>query len=487
MRGRARWLVMAVGALLALGGLLAVLPAGAGASSPPAEPETEPVEFTPTGVKLKGSLNPEGVPTYYYFIYQEAGAAECEDEWGCAPSTPREGPLTGSASQAVSAEVQFTHLRPGKTYFYWLVAEQESEAGAKRGSRSSAGQFVVPAPRIGSESVSHVTSTDATLEAEISPGDRAARYQFQIAKSPSELRSEIVCPTKVGPPFICVGEHVESALPLGYIPSEYEDHWEYIAVNGHNARLDLASAGVALQPDTTYYYRVLAAPSILTEDTIAWEGPAVIGPEQTFTTLPKGKAPVIESVKVSHLTKTDATLEATIDTEGQETEYGFQLSLSPCSKKGAGCEVIVEVRLPCCGSLYGSFVPQTVSLDLNSAGVVLGEGEYSFGVTAWNEAGKTSASGGVFEAAEEPKVEPLSSTHGSTAGQPASGGGQTPGSPTSSSTAATAGGASGFATADLVPRGEKTKPHAKPHKTKHRKHKPRKAKGNGKAHAGRRR
>jgi hypothetical protein len=122
------------------------------------------------------------------------------------------------------------------------------------------------------------------------------------------------------------------------------------------------------------------------------------GAALAFATPPAGKAPVIESVSISHLTPTDATLEAQIDTEDLETEYAFQLWSSPCSKKGSGCELIREVKLPSGASLYPSSVPQSVSLDLNSVGVTLGTGEYGFSVTAENEAGHTSAFGGVFEA-----------------------------------------------------------------------------------------
>ncbi|MGA9875498.1 MAG: hypothetical protein WBQ21_06795 [Solirubrobacteraceae bacterium] len=391
-------LVVAICAVLAM----PVAAVASGGSSSPSEPQTEPVELTSTGVKLKGTLNPEGAPIYYSFTYRESGAAECEEEWGCAPVTPRTGPLTGSTSQEASAEVQFAHLRPGKTYVYWLIVE--SEAGVRL-ARSAAGQFEVPVPAIDSESASHVTSTDATLEATINPGQRAIRYQFQIAENPSELRSELVCPTEVAPPYTCLGEHMDGALPLGFIGTEHE---EYAAANGPDARLDLASAGVTLRPDTTYYYRVLGAPEIATVPSgFWWERPAVVGPEQTFTTPPAGQAPVIESVSVSHLTSTDATLEAQIDTEGLSTSYEFQMWSSPCSHKGAGCELMVEVPLPT-GLLLGSFVPQTVSLDLNGAGVTLGGGEYGFSVVATNKAGSASVNGGVFEAPAERQVGPSS-------------------------------------------------------------------------------
>jgi hypothetical protein len=428
MRGRARWLVVLVGALL-----LGALPAAAAAASPPSELKTEPVEFTSTGVKLKGALNPEGSPTYYHFAYIQAGVLECGELETCWESTPREGPLAGSGSQEVSAEV--SGLTPG-VYLYRLLAENEG------GTRSSfVGRFTVPAPpaaqapSIESEHTLRVTSTDATLAATINPEDaeRGAYYQFQLVANPSDYSSTFACPTEwtMNSPFCKLSElddEVEG-LPLG---------GTFPGVAGQPVILDLAQAGVTLKPETTYHYRVIAARVKPTEEGPAWEGKIVEGPDQVFTTLPEGKAPVIESVKVTHLTKTDATLEATIDTEGLETEYAFTMISSPCSKKGAGCELIVPVKLPCCGSLFGSFLPQTVSLDLNSAGVELGEGEYNFGVKAWNSAGKAFASGGVFEAPEA-VVEPPGPgiAPGPSEGSPAtsSGNDQSPGSQTSSSPA----------------------------------------------------
>ncbi len=118
---------------------------------------------------------------------------------------------------------------------------------------------------------------------------------------------------------------------------------------------------------------------------------------------------MINSVSLSHLTPTDATLEALIDTEGLSTSYEFKMWSSPCSKHGSGCELLIDVPLPA-GSLLGSFVPQSVSLDLNSAGVTLGGGEYGFSVIATNTAGTTSASGGVFEAPPPSVIEPLTTT-----------------------------------------------------------------------------
>lgn len=127
------------------------------------------------------------------------------------------------------------------------------------------------------------------------------------------------------------------------------------------------------------------------------------------------KAPAVESVSVSHLTENDATLEATLDTEGLATSYEFQLWSSPCSHHGSGCEVITSIPLPG-GMLLGSFVPQQVSLDLNSAGVTLTGGEYGVSVKATNALGSATKSGGTFEP-PEPPPSPLTTTPATAQGQ----------------------------------------------------------------------
>ena len=55
---------------------------------------------------------------------------------------------------------------------------------------------------------------------------------------------------------------------------------------------------------------------------------------------------MIDSVSLSNLTSSDATLEAQIDTEGLPTSYEFKMWSSPCSKHGSGCELLIDVPLP---------------------------------------------------------------------------------------------------------------------------------------------
>lgn len=260
-------------------------------------------------------------------------------------------------------------------------------------------------PVIESESVSNITPTDATLEAKINPENvkSGALYQFQLVGNPNEYFSTFVCPPEWAGSSLCLGLDTEAeGLPFGRTDPGTE---------GQTVSLDLAHAGrvgVTLKPGTTYHYRVVAATSVFTEDTTQWEGPTVEGSDQTFTTPPVGKAPVIESVSLSHLTSTDATLEATIDTEGLSTSYEFQMWSSPCSKHGSGCELLIDVPLPS-GLLLGSFVDQSVSLDLNSAGVTLGDGEYGYSVRAISSGGETEGQWQTFEA---PTERPVGSSSG---------------------------------------------------------------------------
>jgi hypothetical protein len=102
-------------------------------------------------------------------------------------------------------------------------------------------------------------------------------------------------------------------------------------------------------------------------------------------------APVIESQSVSNLAPTDATLEAKINTEGLETTYDFYLQeRAPCLEVSLPCEVpeYEPLALPS-GKLLGSFVSQSVSVDVNSASVTLCPFGDSYWVTATNSAGTT--------------------------------------------------------------------------------------------------
>ena len=160
-------------------------------------------------------------------------------------------------------------------------------------------------PSIESESVSGVTTSNAVLEAEIIPGDLegdmegfgGAWYQFQLVADPSEYWPELTCPDRhPESPIECWGPLwtqpvADPTRRPGDLPTRRLDA-------SHEAQavsLDLQSAGVVLQPGTTYHYRVLAAEATPTVDTVEWVAPPAYGPDQTFTTasIPPSLDPVI--------------------------------------------------------------------------------------------------------------------------------------------------------------------------------------------------
>jgi hypothetical protein len=238
-------------------------------------------------------------------------------------------------------------------------------------------------PSIESESVSNITPTDATLGAEINLHEAPAGvyYQFQLVTDPSEYASEILCPPTLEPGYSgCIGPQGSGALPIGFLPGNTLQPGATLT-----AGLDLANAGVTLQPGTTYHYRVLAARAVQTEDTIEWEPPTAYGADQTFTT-PPAAPPSIEGESVSNVTQTGATLEAQINPGDAPAGvyYQFQLVSDPNEYSS---EIICPPEpssgpfLPCIGThspdvLPIGFVPpgsepSSVNLDLASAGVTL--------------------------------------------------------------------------------------------------------------------
>ena len=233
----------------------------------PSEVVTGPAEPTPTGYKLEGRLNPDGLPTTYYYEYIGSDEIECLDmEPGlerCWHETAHVGPINGDTQQEVPP-VEVTGLTAGVTYRYRLVASNAdrtvwgNEASFRVGSE----------PSIVSESVSHVTERDATLEAQIDTEGLATSYQFHLWS---------ICGGKGECQIV-----INYPLPSGNLLGSFVDQ---------SVSLDLNTAGVTLQPGGQYFYSVTATSAGGTAGTP--EGgrsfitpEAVVQPLGTTTSLP---------------------------------------------------------------------------------------------------------------------------------------------------------------------------------------------------------
>lgn len=243
---------------------------------------------------------------------------------------------------------------------------------------ASSPAFAAP-PMIERQWVSGVTSTDATLNAEIDSNGLRTYYELQIDTTGNfRFDQNSSCPLAEAPMWCLAVIVVGDPLPPGLVqPPEFvlpaSGGVELVSVR-------MADIGATLQPGTTYHYRAIAANGeVLVE-----------GPEQTFTTPPATGPPTIDHQWVSDVTHDDATLHAQINPHGLATHYMLQIDTTGnfsfdqndgcvLHPPGVGCTLAIVEGDP----LFPGLVPpqelileagyesQEVSVDLGDAGAVL--------------------------------------------------------------------------------------------------------------------
>jgi hypothetical protein len=138
------------------------------------------------------------------------------------------------------------------------------------------------APSFLNVSSSAVKQTSATLNATIDPNNADTTYHFEYGTSSAYGASVPV-------PDANVGNGIDGPVVVGRELS-------------------------GLQPGTTYHYRVVARNAI---------GPTV-GPDRTFAT-PPPQAPIVNTGQATGVAQNTATLTGTIDTQGFQTGYEFDI------------------------------------------------------------------------------------------------------------------------------------------------------------------
>jgi hypothetical protein len=372
--------------LVAVGSLAWTASALAASTAPPMIASESVSHITEHDATLNAHIDPNGLETTYQFRLESG----CLPPLACLAITTYPLP---SGEIPASYEINRVSLdlnnagvtlQPATKYRYSVEATNSD--GTTKGPDQT---FTTPPgtqePLIEGKSVSNITPTDATLEVQIYPGGLETSYEVWLGT--------------VG----CIEENLaatcESTKFVGTIPASFSTQ---------TVSVDVAKAWHNLSPSTQYVYTVRASNSAGTGE----------GGDYAFFETRSASTPLIESESVSHLTQTDATLEAQINTEGLETTYTFYLHEEgpPCLKADPPCMVLEKapIALPS-GKLLGSFVGQNVSADLNSAGVSLSPGaRYEYWVTATNAAGATRGQPQSFTAPSEPGAEPLTESKGST-------------------------------------------------------------------------
>jgi hypothetical protein len=150
-----------------------------------------PTDLTDHSATFNGTLDPDGMPTTYYFEYGISGELTA--------STEESGPVDGTGVQSVSAPV--VNLGTGKEYQYRLVAT--NSLGTTRGP-------VQTFSRAGT-----VRAAEADLEARINPSGYSSTYRFEYGTT-TAYGSTVPVPEGdlgSGDAFVEVSDHITGLEP----------------------------------------------------------------------------------------------------------------------------------------------------------------------------------------------------------------------------------------------------------------------------------
>jgi phosphodiesterase/alkaline phosphatase D-like protein len=283
-------------------------------------PET-PATRAPEGVTgvsavLRGELNPRAKSTEaveYEFAFAPSGS-ECTG--GLVAPEPAE-PVTGAPGEIVSREV--TGLEPDRTYTVCVVAIRESEV--------SYGPSV---------SFKTLPVSPAVVSESSSPGLDEARLEALV-----NAENEVA---------LCVFEYGPTSSYGTSVPCEPA------IIEGFGAQ-GVGSTIVGLSPGSMYHYRVVL--------TNAGDEKS-FGSGQVFTTVAL-QAPAVEA-ESSRVTPFEATLEATVNPEYQETTCKIEYGSEP------GLPVAGTTVVPCSPSLFNG--PSGVGVSFVLTGLAPGHDYY---------------------------------------------------------------------------------------------------------------
>ncbi len=222
-------------ALLALGATAA----HAESHAPIVENE-EAANVTSVAATLRASVNPEFAETEYYFEYGPTVA------YGSTSPAPPGTRISGKFNTLQIAKTALSGLSPGTTYHFRVVAV--NSMGTTDGSDQTFTTGTPGAPVVESEgeSAANVAATDADLTAEIATGYLETDYQFEYGTT--------------------LAYGLRAPIPEATLAAA--GGAQRVAVHVEN-----------LQPNTTYYFRLVATNGLGT----------VAAGAATFTTYPPGE------------------------------------------------------------------------------------------------------------------------------------------------------------------------------------------------------
>jgi len=226
---------------------------------------------------VTGTVTPNGAQTTYWYEY---GASA---NLGSKTSAQ----TIGSGWTAIASPGYITGLQPNTSYFFRLTASNAygTVNGPTYGfntNNNPAGQGTAPA--VSTNAAKSITSTGATVNAQVNPHSSVTTFWFEYGTTPN----------------------------FGGITT-------FESAGNTNTSSSVSAQLSGLAPQTTYYFRVNAQNQYGT----------VNGATQNFTTSgPAASAlpPVVTTQVASPVTTTTATLRGTVNNNGASATYWFEYS-----------------------------------------------------------------------------------------------------------------------------------------------------------------
>ncbi len=293
------------------------------ATDPPPVPGTPTASnITDTTATVQATLDPNGQDAHYYFEYETTAAYQ---SGGCG-GTPTPSTDGGSGSIDEPETVNLTGLTPGTQYTVCLVATWAGNQSVASAAGGALATLIPPVPTTGAATVTG--STTATLAGTVNPNGFATQVYIQYGTT--------------------------TAYGSSTTPQSAGSGTSVVAVSPVIALANLVAG-------TTYHYRLVATNGVDTAD----------GADMTFATQAAPQPPAFTDPGPSAIDDCDATINASINPEGQATtwsvRYGtttaYGTTLSAGSVGSGTSSVPVSVSLsgvaPPCSQNPGLLTPDT--------------------------------------------------------------------------------------------------------------------------------
>lgn len=239
-----------------------------------------------TDAILEAQVNPENQGTEYSFrlAANEALTGATIVPGGVLPS--------GFGDQPAAADIG-GGLVPGETYYYRALAKNAT--GTSEGPVQSF--TTIGPPVMSGEQAQDETRTTVILSGNVDPKGASTTYHYELI---SQAGYQAALEEGAPDPY-AAGRRSEN----GGLGADFVVH-----PTGQTVVKELL-------PGTTYHYALVGTN----------QAGSTIGPDETFTTGP-ATPPVVQTGQANGVEQNTASIAATIDTEGLQTSYGFEIGTS---------------------------------------------------------------------------------------------------------------------------------------------------------------